>query len=274
MDMAATKNTNCTDERWSLEGKTALVTGGSRGIGHAIVEELAKFGAIVHTCCRKENELDKCLEEWKKKGFKISGSVCDVSQRDQREKLIETVSSIFQGKLDILVNNAGVAIVRAPTEYSAEDYEIQMRTNFESAFHFSQLSYPLLKASGNGSIVFISSIGATVAFPAGTLYAATKGAINQMTKNLACEWAKDNIRANTVAPGLTKTSMLENYSEDGNLEGALGEFIDRTPIRRLAEPNEISSMVVFLCLPAASFVTGQVISIDGGFTVNAFPSPT
>ncbi|KAF4356994.1 hypothetical protein F8388_011012 [Cannabis sativa] len=259
MDMAATKNTNCTDERWSLEGKTALVTGGSRGIGHAIVEELAKFGAIVHTCCRKENELDKCLEEWKKKGFKISGSVCDVSQRDQREKLIETVSSIFQGKLDILVNNAGVAIVRAPTEYSAEDYEIQMRTNFESAFHFSQLSYPLLKASGNGSIVFISSIGATVAFPAGTLYAATKGAINQMTKNLACEWAKDNIRANT---------------EDGNLEGALGEFIDRTPIRRLAEPNEISSMVVFLCLPAASFVTGQVISIDGGFTVNAFPSPT
>ncbi|XP_062095506.1 tropinone reductase homolog At5g06060-like [Humulus lupulus] len=271
MNMVETKNRS-TDERWSLQGKTALVTGGSRGIGHAIVEELARFRAIVHTCCRKESELEQCLEEWKRKGFKVTGSVCDILHRDQREKLMDTVSSIFQGKLNILVNNAGRAIAKNPTDLSAEDFSIQMGTNFEFAFHLSQLSYPLFKASGNGSIVFISSIGATMTFPASTLYAATKGAMNQITKNLACEWAKDNIRANAVAPGLTRTTMLENYSEDDNLEkGALGQFIDRTPIRRLGEPNEISSMVVFLCLPAASFVTGQVITVDGGFTVNAFP---
>ncbi|XP_062095519.1 tropinone reductase-like isoform X2 [Humulus lupulus] len=214
--------------------------------------------------------MEQCLEEWKKKGFKVTGSVCDVLYRDQREKLMETVSSIFQGKLNILVNNAGRVIAKNSTELSAEDFSIQMGTNFESAFHLSQLSYPLFKASGNGSIVFISSIGATMAFSACTLHAATKGAMNQITKNLACEWAKDNIRANAVAPGLTRTTMLENYSD--NLEkGASGQYIDRTPIRRLGEPNEISSMVAFLCLPAASFVTGQVITVDGGFTVNGFP---
>ncbi|KAF4372977.1 hypothetical protein F8388_011004 [Cannabis sativa] len=102
--MAEPKNYTNLEMRWSLEGKTALVTGGSRRIGHAIVEELAKFGAIVHTCCRKESELEKCLEKWKKKGFKVTGSVCDVSQGDQREKLMEAVSSIFQGKLNILVS--------------------------------------------------------------------------------------------------------------------------------------------------------------------------
>ncbi|XP_062095508.1 tropinone reductase homolog At5g06060-like isoform X2 [Humulus lupulus] len=262
---------NYTNEiRWSLEGKTALVTGGSRGIGHAIVEELARFGAIVHTCCRKESELEQCLEEWKKKGFKVTGSVCDVLYRDQREKLMETVSSIFQGKLNILVNNAGTIITKNPTEFTAEDTSIQMGTNFESAFHFSQLSYPLFKTSGNGSIIFISSISGATAFPGCTIYAATKGAMNQMTKNLACEWAKDNIRANTVAPGFIRTSLSE--SDSGN--GYVGQLIDRTPMGRVGEPKDISSVVAFLCLPAASYVTGQVLYVDGGFTVSGFPIPS
>ncbi|KAF4377470.1 hypothetical protein F8388_024961 [Cannabis sativa] len=228
-NMAEPKNYTNLEMRWSLEGKTALVTGGSRGIGHAIVEELAKFGAIVHTCCRKESELEKCLEEWKKKGFKVTGSVCDVSQGDQREKLMEDVSSIFQGKLNILVNqnqvrkatkwcgnhladichlcaqesgtgasrfsysscsvlssyslgstgvavnNAGVLIQKKSIEFNAEDMSTLLETNFVSGFHFSQLSHPLLKASGNGSIVFISSIAGAMALSDCAIYGATKG---------------------------------------------------------------------------------------------------
>ncbi|XP_062095505.1 tropinone reductase homolog At5g06060-like [Humulus lupulus] len=272
--MAETKRI-FTDERWSLQGKTALVTGGSRGIGHAIVEELARFGAIVHTCCRKESELEQCLEEWKKKGFIVSGSVCDVLYRDQREKLMETVSSIFQGKLNILVNNAAKVIPKDSIEYTAEDISTLMGTNFESGFHLSQLSHPLFKASGNGSIVFISSVAGSMALPACSIYGATKGAMNQITKNLACEWAKDSIRVNTVAPWVTRTKMLEGFTEDGNIEkGIVGQVIDRTPIRRVGETNDISSVVAFLCLPAASYVTGQIITVDGGFTVNGFPNPS
>ncbi|XP_030480788.1 tropinone reductase homolog At5g06060 isoform X1 [Cannabis sativa] len=273
-NMAEPKNYTNLEMRWSLEGKTALVTGGSRGIGHAIVEELAKFGAIVHTCCRKESELEKCLEEWRKKGFKVTGSVCDVSQGDQREKLMEAVSSIFQGKLNILVNNAGVLIQKKSIEFNAEDMSTLLETNFVSGFHFSQLSHPLLKASGNGSIVFISSIAGAMALSDCAIYGATKGAMNQVTRNLACEWAKDNIRVNTVAPGFTKTDMLGSFSEHGDKEGILGQLVDRNPIRRKAEPSDISSVVAFLCFSAASFVTGQVIYVDGGFTVSGFPNPS
>ncbi|KAM6550914.1 hypothetical protein CsatB_000722 [Cannabis sativa] len=272
--MAEPNNYTSHEMRWSLEGKTALVTGGSRGIGHAIVEELAKFGALVHTCCRKESELEKCLEEWKKKGFKVTGSVCDVSQTNQREKLMEAVSSIFQGKLNILVNNVGVLIQKKSIEFNAEDISTLLGTNFVSGFHFSQLSHPLFKASGDGSIVFISSIAGAMAISDCAIYGATKGAMNQVTRNLACEWAKYNIRVNTVAPGFTRTNMLGSFSEHGDKEGILGQLVDRNPIRRKAEPSDISSVVAFLCFPAASYVTGQVIYVDGGFTVNGFPNPS
>ncbi|XP_024028332.1 tropinone reductase homolog At5g06060-like isoform X1 [Morus notabilis] len=263
---------NSRDERWSLKGKTALVTGGTKGIGHAIVEELAGFGAIVHTCSRNQTELDQRLDEWKTKGFQVTGSVCDVSHRDQREKLIETAASLFQGKLNILVNNVGTGILKNATEFTAEDVSKLMATNFESAYHLSQLAHPLLKASGNGSIVFNSSISSVMAFPSCALYASTKGAINQLTRNLACEWAKDNIRANTVAPGFTNTPLLDAFTGDPKVGKELvSQLIARTPISRPGQPNEVSSVVAFLCLPAASYITGQIVYIDGGLTVNGFP---
>ncbi|XP_028792717.1 tropinone reductase homolog At5g06060 [Neltuma alba] len=255
--------------RWSLKGMTALVTGGTRGIGHAVVEELADFGATVYTCSRNEEELDKCLKEWRDRGFTVYGSVCDVSFGPQRQKLIEDVASELNGKLNILVNNVGTNIRKPTVDYNAEDYMKLMNTNFDSAYHLCQLAYSLLKASGNGSIVFISSVAGLSSIGSGTIYAAGKAAINQLTKCLACEWAKDNIRSNCVAPWYTKTSLVEHLLEDREF---MNDILARTPVKRIAEAHEVSSLVAFLCLPAASYINGQVVSVDGGMTVNAFQS--
>ncbi|RVW49278.1 Tropinone reductase-like [Vitis vinifera] len=195
---------------WSLRGATALVTGGTRGIGYAVVEELAGLGATVHTCSRNEAELDKCLREWHAKGFSVTASICDGSDRAQREKLMEKVSSIFNGKLNILVNNVGTSFRKPTVDYTAAEYSTIMTTNLESAYHLCQLAHPLLKASGVGSIVFVSSVAGVVSLGTGSIYAATKAAINQLTKNFACEWAKDNIRSNSVAPWYIKTSLVEH----------------------------------------------------------------
>ncbi|XP_019070077.1 tropinone reductase homolog At2g29260, chloroplastic isoform X2 [Solanum lycopersicum] len=195
--------------RWSLDGMNALVTGGTRGIGHAIVEELCGLGATVHTCARNEDELEICLRSWKDEGFTVSGSLCDVSSQVDRQKLMEVVSSTFNGKLDILINNVGTNIRKAMVDFTAEEFSSVMATNFESVFHLCQLAYPLLKASGAGSVVFTSSVSGFVSLKSMSLQGATKGAINQLTKYLACEWAKDNIRSNAVAPWYIKTSMVE-----------------------------------------------------------------
>ncbi|KDP35687.1 hypothetical protein JCGZ_09125 [Jatropha curcas] len=257
-------------KRWSLKGKTALVTGGTKGIGHAIVEELAEFGAVVHTCSRNQKELDQCLQEWQSKGFKVTGSVCDVSNRTQREKLIDVVSSIFDGKLNILVNNAGTCKFKEALKDTAEDISTIMSTNFESAYHLSQLSHPLLKASEYGNIVNISSITSIVALPLCTIYAASKGAMQQITKNLACEWANDMIRVNAVLPGFTDTPLLDFAKKSWDNPEVEEQMTRSIPLSREGKPEEIASVVTFLCLPASAYITGQIIIADGGCTVSRF----
>ncbi|XP_039008894.1 tropinone reductase homolog At5g06060-like isoform X2 [Hibiscus syriacus] len=246
---------NIKSNRWSLQGMTALVTGGTRGIGRAIVEELAGLGATVHTCSRNENELDKCLLEWKSLGFEVSGSICDVSLKAQRESLMEKV------------NNVGTNIRKPMVDFTAEEVSILLTTNFESVFNLCQLAYPLLRASGLGSVVFTSSVSGFVSLKSMSLQGATKGAINQLTKNLACEWAKDNIRSNAVAPWYIRTSLVEQVLSSKEF---LEEVYSRTPLRRLGDPTEVSSLVAFLCMPASSYITGQIICVDGGMSVNGF----
>nr|ACJ85638.1 unknown [Medicago truncatula] len=211
--MAETKLSSFKDQRWSLQGMTALVTGGTRGIGYAIVEGLAEFGASVHICARNQEDINKCLEEWKGKGFCVTGSTCDLLFHDQRQKLMETVALVFDGKLNILVNNAGIFTPKPIMDYTDEDITTTIGTNFVSGYHLCQLAHPLLKQSGNGSIVFISSIAGLKAWPFASVYAASKGAMNQCAKNLALEWAKDNIRANVVAPGAVMTILFENAAK-------------------------------------------------------------
>ncbi|XP_027350343.1 tropinone reductase homolog [Abrus precatorius] len=265
--MAETKLSCLKDQRWSLHGMTALVTGGTRGIGHAIAEELAEFGACVHICSRNQQDIDKCLDEWKSKGFRMTGSACDVLSRDQRQNLIKTVASTFHGKLNILVNNAATTIPKNIVDYTEEDFTTTMGTNFESSYHLCQLAYPLLKASKYGSIVFVSSISSLKALPLCSVYAASKGAMNQFTKNVALEWAKDNIRANAVAPGLVTTVLLETITKSTEADKVIDAMVSQTPIGRIGEPKDISSLVAFLCLPAASYITGQIITADGGFII-------
>ncbi|KAH1220313.1 Tropinone reductase [Glycine max] len=251
--------------RWSLQGMTALVTGGSKGIGYAIVEELAQLGATVHTCARNEAELNESLNEWNTKGYRVTGSVCDVASRAERQDLIARVSNEFNGKLNILVNNVGTNVPKHTLDVTEEDFSFLINTNLESAYHLSQLAHPLLKASEAANIIFISSIAGVLSIGIGSTYGATKGAMNQLTKNLACEWAKDNIRTNCVAPGPIKTPLGDKHFKNEKL---LNAFISQTPLGRIGEAEEVSSLVAFLCLPAASYITGQTICVDGGLTVN------
>jgi Tropinone reductase 1 len=256
--------------RWSLTDKNAVVTGGSKGIGKAIVEELSALGASVITCCRNSEELQVCLQEWKDSGYnKVRGCVADVATEDGRKTLIDFVAKECDGKLDCLINNVGFNIRKPTLGYTYEDYDKLMETNLKSHFFITQAFYPFLKQSKTGSIINIASVagGASTSIKSGVAYAMSKAAMAQMSYNLACEWAKDNIRVNVVSPWYIDTPLVSKLLSDPNY---LKDIVDHTPMRRVGQVGEVSSLVAYLCMDCSSYITGQNICVDGGFVRNGF----
>lgn len=252
------------NKRWTLDNKTALVTGGTKGIGKAIVNEFVGLGAQVIVVSRNEDDFNTLKSEINSE--KIDFIQADVSNLDDIRKIISEIEQKYN-TLDILVNNVGTNIRKPTADYTSDEYDKIINTNLRSAFELSRRAYPLLKKSGQGNIINISSVAGQTHLRTGSVYGMTKAALIQLTKNLAGEWAKDGIRVNAVAPWYIKTPLAETVLKN---EDYYNEVISRTPMQKVGEPEDVAAAVAFLCMPAAKYITGQCISVDGGFTIYGF----
>jgi len=252
--------------QWRLKGKLALITGGTKGIGLAIAEEFLRLGAEIFIVARSENALNELLVEWKRKGYRAYGRAFDVSKQSHRQKLLHEIDNRW-GKLDILVNNVGTNIRKKVVQYSAKEYQQIFDTNLTSAFEMCRGAYPFLKKSNSASIVNISSVAGLTHVRTGAPYGMTKAALIQMTRNLAAEWAGDSIRVNCVAPWYIRTPLAETVLKN---QEYLSAVLARTPMQRIGTPEEVATVVAFLGMPASSYVTGQCLSVDGGFSIFGF----
>ena len=250
---------------WNLNHKKALITGGTKGIGRASVKEFLELGAEVLFTARNKEDVDSLEKELKSKGYKAKGLVADSAKQEDVQKIVKWIESNWK-KLDILVNNAGINIRKRANDYSEEEFRKVLEINLVAPFEISRKLFPFLKESGNASIINVASSAAIQDVGTGTPYAMSKSGLLQQTRSLAVEWAQNGIRVNAVSPWFTKTPLTEGYLHN---DEKMNSIINRTPLKRVAEAEEISSIISFLAMDNSSFITGQNIVADGGMSINA-----
>lgn len=251
---------------WNLRNKVALVTGGSKGIGKATVEEFLALGARVIFTARQEADIRELEALSKDKGHELLGVVSDVAVSGDREKLVELIRNKY-GHLDILVNNAGINIRKKAGEYTEEEYMRILRINLIAPFELSRQLYALLEKGDQPSIINVASVAARFDVRTGTPYGMSKAGLLQQTRNLAVEWAAAGIRVNAVSPWFTVTPLTSGLLGQ---QDRMGPVLEVTPMKRVAQPGEVASVIAFLAMDKASYITGQNITIDGGMSVSAF----
>lgn len=254
-------------EKFRVDGKVALVTGGGRGIGRASALALAEAGADIVVAARRQDTLDEVCDAARKLGRRALGVATDVLDESQRAALVDRALSEF-GAVDILVNNAGGWPPTAAIALETASFEEAFRFNVIAGFDLSKRLAPTLHAR-QGAIVNISSAMGHLVDSGFVAYGSCKAAVDHMTRLLAREWAP-TIRVNAIAAGATLTDALGPFVEDESLMGAMKE---RTPLARLGEAEEIAATVLFLASPAGAWITGKVFEVDGGTTASNWPWP-
>lgn len=252
--------------QFALEGKTALITGGSRGIGEATAIAFAAAGADVAVTSRKLTELERVAERVSKLGQKSLAIETHVGRMDQLQPLVDRVVGEF-GRIDILVNNGGTSVAYPAMEYTEKAWDSVMNLNLKGLFFLSQAVAGVMKDNGGGKIINVASVSAFQPEVPTCAYSISKAGVVMATRCMAVEWAQHNIRVNTIAPGPIDThlfnakyALVSEEEAKQQLKGIAG----RVPLSRIGQPSEIADAMVFLASDASSYITGQTITVDGG----------
>ena len=249
---------------FDLSRRVAIVTGGNGGIGLGMAQGLAAAGAAVVVAARDRDKSAAAVRELEGLGAQALAVEVDVTREASCRAMVEAARERF-GRLDVLVNNAGTNIRKQPEDYRLDEWHMVLETNLTSAFMCCQAAYPAMKAAGGGKIINIGSMmsifGASFTAP----YAATKGGIVQLTRALACAWAKDRIQVNAVLPGWIDSALTRRARQE--IAGLEERVVARTPAGRWGTPEDFAGIAVWLASPASEFVTGTAIPVDGGYSV-------
>lgn len=242
-----------------LKQKTAVVTGGTRGIGFAVVRKFLENGAKIALLGSRQETVDRALELLKQEGIQgdVIGFAADLNSPEDIAETFAKVKETF-GSLDILVNNAGVSARDSIYDYKPQDFKKTIDLNLNAVFICAQAAARIMKEQGGGVIINTSSMVSLYGQPSGSAYPASKFAVNGLTKSLARELGKDNIRVNAVAPGVTKTDMVAALPDE-----LIKPLIASIPLKRIGEPEEVANVFLFLASDMSSYVTGEVLSVDG-----------
>ncbi len=240
-----------------LKGKVALITGGTRGIGLETVRVFKENHAEVILLGSKAESVDKAISELEKDGHKVTGYYPNLNDYSEIEKVVEDIIEKY-GHIDILVNNAGISANKKIEETTPEEFEKIMDLNVCAIFNVTKAVVPFMKKNGGGAILNTSSMVSLYGQPSGVGYPASKFAVNGITKSLARELAQFNIRVNAVAPGVTKTDMIASLPES-----QIAPIVASIPLGRIGEPRDIANAFLFLASDLASYITGNILSVDG-----------